>query len=1690
MTTQNHLDAFALAQALRERLTRYSLDTFYFQDQEFQRAAEAVWGDTTGEDGLIGNLWAEGAFPPESSGATLLDLSRLGRFPSDLAKHLNRPGVFPANQKLYSLQREAIEAVLAACDGREPAILVAAATGTGKTEAFLLPMLSRMWKQQSRGVGTRCFILYPMNALIRDQADRLDDWLKGQSELRFFSFNSETPETPTNADREGIPRTGPHRIRTRREAREHPPEVCVTNYSMLEYMLARPQDAPFFGPALEMVVIDEAHLYRGALAAEIAVLLRRLLIRCGRRPDEVLFVGTSATLGGEEKEQRGFFATLTGKRVDDTRLILGKPAALDSLPPPTIDLSPEGVNGDDAAEHVWGELATWRPMTEIREQIWEAGARPLSIDKLAQIAWNRDDSTSRRAVTRLMRWGAGARQSDDTTPLIPHRLHLPVRGSPGLSLCLSRACCGPPERKVHGYGCLQSTRSERCRWCAALAPPVVRCEECGSAYLGIRLHQLRLEVPNLEPHSRDLPGSVSALIELSPSRGRHGVNVESGEITIAGQDHDNTVVMLHKDLSQGCPHCRERPGGGSAGSLRSCIDDSRLIPTLIAETMVSHLPPMPPIVGNGGTSPPHPDILPAKGRRLLVFSDSRREAARLGPVLTSQHEIQVARAALLDAVENAPQTDQENIDSLQRELDSKREEVSGSSSPAMKARLQRDIERLEADIAEGKAGGSLKDWIARVRDLDAVGQLLDREGAREHQAKDWNASVWAANRSNVEKDLPRMIGREFLGPGGLQPNLETLGLISVIYPGIDTLVVPAEFAMGLPRNVHAQLSQNWPKVVAALLDSLRASDAVTLGSTDADADAFDGPRPIGKFAVERGRGDRTTEPFVGETERQARRRFARDVLKSAGLSASEAANQAPEMLRAIFRQLLRGAKENTGNGWSWLQAESHTPIDGPAQDSIRVHVSGLALRRPDKLWLERETGRIVTQAPFGRHPQSGNGFEEIPVGDLDSDPRFTRRRDELRNNAAFRLGLWAEEHTAQLSPAETRRLQDLFEIGVRNVLSSSTTMELGVDIGGLEGILMSNAAPNQARYRQRAGRAGRRGSGSAIAISYTRHRPFDREVFSHFDDYLRSPLPPPSVILSRERIAKRHLHAHLLGSFMQLVQPGNVTGAMQAYGHMGPFTAQPSVPYWDTSEKPHEPSDPSSRALRSGVTERPWWDATTRKAGSDRFVDYLSWLGSAYAEPVAEQVRNLSLGTGAECPTGDWVGFCEEVALAFKRSVDSWRKEYEYYLQAWEQAHVRREGNFIRYQANQLYETTVIEHLANQQFLPRYGFPIGLLGLKIMRSDATSQRVRPDDRYELQRAGTLAMREYAPGAHLIVGGLEFESRGILKHWTGSQIDTAIGARRVLLQCVNGHDYMLPVPPPQDTTCHHCGEVSATPERTLLHVRFGFSTAAWQTPRRARAADPVGEADLLPQPLDQQEIGGDKERSTESFAGVPGFHASETTGEHLLATNTGDKRHGFAVCLRCGYAESETHESGDGRINLPARFESHRPLYASAQRRRACWQDQEAQVLRHQILAAEEVTDTLTLDCAEADFALATDREALTAIGLAAQHAGGKLLLIDSREIGFKLQPTGAQSWRLFFYDNVPGGAGHTGDLYDAGSEWLKMTLDRLFVDDRHHAVCTSGCLDCVISFEGQHQLPEKLDRGRAWEALRRALDVD
>src|SRR5262249_36603807 len=131
-------------------------------------------------------------------------------------------------------------------------LVVTAGTGAGKTESFLLPMLSELWSQERKPqeTGFRCLILYPMNALVTDQVTRLYEWLKGTTRTTLFHFTSDTPEDDGHANRIAEPRWEPCRRRTRKEAREKIPDILITNYSMLEYMLCRPQDSRFFGSAL------------------------------------------------------------------------------------------------------------------------------------------------------------------------------------------------------------------------------------------------------------------------------------------------------------------------------------------------------------------------------------------------------------------------------------------------------------------------------------------------------------------------------------------------------------------------------------------------------------------------------------------------------------------------------------------------------------------------------------------------------------------------------------------------------------------------------------------------------------------------------------------------------------------------------------------------------------------------------------------------------------------------------------------------------------------------------------------------------------------------------------------------------------------------------------------------------------------------------------------------------------------------------------------------------------------------------------------------------------------------------------------------------------------------------------------------------------------------------------------------
>ena len=232
------------------------------------------------------------------------------------------------NDPLYDHQERAIRAV-----NSDQNIIVATGTASGKTESFLYPILFELYRQHLAGQlnepGVRALILYPMNALANDQRRRLEEICRdldnANSDFKptFGQYIGETPERGiAHAEEDRLA----NELLSRKEMRENPPHILLTNYSMLEYLLIRPSDSELFdsgrGKHWRFIVLDEAHQYRGTRGMEMGMLVRRLKqrLRAGGREDLFSCIATSATIStgeGEEDKQAvaSFAEALFGEKI-------------------------------------------------------------------------------------------------------------------------------------------------------------------------------------------------------------------------------------------------------------------------------------------------------------------------------------------------------------------------------------------------------------------------------------------------------------------------------------------------------------------------------------------------------------------------------------------------------------------------------------------------------------------------------------------------------------------------------------------------------------------------------------------------------------------------------------------------------------------------------------------------------------------------------------------------------------------------------------------------------------------------------------------------------------------------------------------------------------------------------------------------------------------------------------------------------------------------------------------------------------------------------------------------------------------------------------------------------------------------------------------------------------------------------
>ena len=167
-------------------------------------------------------------------------------------------------------------------------------------------------------------------------------------------------------------------------------------------------------------------------------------------------------------------------------------------------------------------------------------------------------------------------------------------------------------------------------------------------------------------------------------------------------------------------------------------------------------------------------------------------------------------------------------------------------------------------------------------------------------------------------------------------------------------------------------------------------------------------------------------------------------------------------------------------------------------------------------------------------------------------------------------------------------------------------------------------------------------------------------------------------------------------------------------------------------------------------------------------------------------------------------------------------------------------------------------------------------------------------------------------------------------------------------------------------------------------------------------------------------------------------------------NAGDHGHGFAVCTKCGYADSEVMHGQDGRIKLPPQFEKHASLF-SARNTNWCWDNDETFVIRNQNLAAKHVTNLIQLDFgSRLDINFPDAMPTAKALGQALRLAACEHLQLDAREIGLldpTPSPTVSGGLAVVLYDSVAGGSGHVTELFQQGAKWIQKCIDYLYIDD-------------------------------------------
>jgi hypothetical protein len=1471
--------------------------------------------------------------------------------------------------------------------------------------------------------------------------DLIGFFAASEEELRTFKSGKKAGENyrKRHWDHRLVTQPNDRELLTRHEIQKSPPDLLVTNYSMLEYMLLRPIERSIFRKTSEwlasnsrnqfLLVLDEAHMYRGVSGAEVGLLIRRLQSRLGISREQMRCILTSASLGiGPSAEEAGktFGEALTGKRqngvfavIRGTREARPKPsagtteeAAAFAAVNPAVFAGIEEVAIEPALASVVASLGWDSPNGERRQYVGKqlAGTGPLELlieicagngtafESLAhQLFPTVSQEQAEAATDGLLALGSFARRHEagrQEQPLLPTRVHMFFRGLPSVHACLNEEC---KERRFQAegntiLGRFYTEPRTHCK-CGARVFEIFTHRDCGASFVrafgvgrradflwnehggtlsqfGAPLHEIHFLLE--EPHPDKVRNVEPVWLDIATGRIQDSQPSEGAGFRLmyrpTGADEDEGLSTFST-----CPICTRRTNtGGSLKIMDLATKGEQPFANLIREQFVNQV-----------ATKPLDERHPNEGRKALLFSDGRQKAARLARDLPREVERDSLREALIAALKELSTIGKEPL-----------------PDETLYAAFVLVCARHHLHFFDGHDQRALLEDCQRLeRDYDLDLSLAMDDG--------WKVTPPTRFRQAVLRQIS-------------DPYYSLIAACAVV-------VQPRRSKLKLlERRLSAVSAETLGEITEAWIHEMLYHDAfdpsLSLTSRYQEFPFF--------------------EPIRAEDGLKV---FFADVAKRAQLDSAIIDPLRNELFDVFTRTAV-----STDDSGRLLTGDTLT---------IKIAI--------DDIWWQCLFCGYVQAKPFlGSCAECGQKELEPRRPD---HPYMRARKDFFREplRAVLKgqrpVHITAEEHTAQLSQRDAGvvyatteefelRFQDV-PLGkdkpAVDVLSCTTTMEVGIDIGSLTAVGLRTVPPLRENYQQRAGRAGRRGTSVSSVLTFAQGGAHDSYHFEHPEVMISGPAREPRIKSDNRRLARRHIYSYLLQTFFhqqmdQLPDAQQQTLAASRPDLMSAFGL--AAAFFNGDDEfgfvafTHWMKDPNSKGVRERIVS--WLPDELFREASSRHADKIAFVNVTSAELI------------------------EELAVM--------GKEVETAQEGVEQDAVEPEDTAE--------PITLLDLLFDKGLLPSYAFPTDLCSF-VIQERAKYGKIIERERPQLGK--TQALSEYAPGRILVVNKQTYRVGGIFfdRTSTASPAEGFFdGIRERYIGCSRCSyvrlDRAADVESPlSQIECPVC--------RSDLQVNELLDPPAFSPEGGRRLRDEDRDQDITYASSAQLPELLDRDFNWDTLTGSQMSFAYEE-GVKLIVTNKGKDGTGFAVCETCGAAWLSDDPDSQKEHSRPFLLPDY--VIKREQPPKHC----NGHVRKGLYLGHQFRTDILLLRLEfKATMDFSPDRpwlvDALATCAEAVALGSSRGLSIDPGELssGYRFVPAahgGIGAAEIYLFDTASGGAGYAYEVGRQLEEMLPPIEDILTTCPGH---CERSCTKCLRHY-GNRFLHPRLDRRLGLQLLRYA----